>query len=187
MIERRGRPTRSTRYRGSGINREASPLRAGTVPYVSILAGSLLPVLLLQADVMPLSPPLGYIMLVAWRLMRPGLLPIWAGVPLGLFDDLVSGQPIGCAVLLWSLTMIAFEYLEQQVPWRGFWQDWFTAGLAIVLYILAAMALSRATVSPALLLAMLPQIVVAVVLYPVFARLVSRLDLFRLARTRRIG
>ena len=187
MIDRRGRTARSARYRGSGINREASPLRANTVPYASILAGSLLPVLLLQADVMPLAPPLGFMMLVAWRLMRPGLLPIWAGVPLGLFDDLVSGQPIGSAVLLWSLAMIAFEYLEQQVPWRGFWQDWFTAGLAIVLYVLAAMALSRATVSPALLFAMLPQIVVAVVLYPVFARIVSRLDQFRLARTRRIG
>lgn len=187
MIDRRGRPLRSARYSGSGINREASPLRANTVPYASILAGSLLPVVLLQADVMPLSPPLGFIMLVAWRLMRPGLLPIWVGVPLGLADDLVSGQPIGSAVLLWSLTMIAFEYLESQVPWRGFWQDWFTAGLAIVLYILAAMALSRATVSPALLVAMLPQIVVAVVLYPACARLVSWLDRFRLARTRRVG
>jgi len=185
VIDRRpGRP-RSVRYR-SGINREASPLRARTVPYVSIVAGSLLPVFV-QADAMPLSPPLGFVMLVAWRLMRPGLLPIWAGVPLGLVDDLVSGQPLGSAVLLWSLTMIAFEYLEQQVPWRGFWQDWFTAGLAIVLYIVAAMALSRATVSPPLLLAMLPQIVVAVVLYPAFARAVSWLDRFRLARTRRVG
>ncbi|MEE4205739.1 MAG: rod shape-determining protein MreD [Erythrobacter sp.] len=185
MIDRRSSRQRSVRYR-SGINREASPLRARTVPYASIVAGSLLPVFV-QADAMPLLPPLGFVMLVAWRLMRPGLLPIWAGVPLGLVDDLVSGQPLGSAVLLWSLTMIAFEYLESQVPWRGFWQDWFTAGLAIVLYILAAMALSRATVSPPLLLAMLPQIVVAVVLYPAFARAVSWLDRFRLARTRRIG
>ncbi|QIQ88111.1 MAG: rod shape-determining protein MreD [Erythrobacter sp.] len=184
-MDRRSRVTRSVRYR-SGINREPSPLRARTVPYASIMAGSLLP-FFLQADVMPLAPPLGFIMLVAWRLMRPGLLPIWVGVPLGLFDDLVSGQPIGSAVLLWSFTMIAFEYLEQRVPWRGFWQDWFTAGLAIVFYILAAMALSRATVSPALALAVLPQIAVAVVLYPVFARAVSWLDRFRLARTRRIG
>jgi len=187
VIERRGRPLRSASYGSSGINREASALRANTVPYASIIAGSLLPILLFQADVMPIAPPLGFMMLVAWRLMRPGLLPIWSGVPLGLFDDLVSGQPIGSAVLLWSLAMIAFEYLEQRMPWRGFWQDWFTAGLAIIVYILAAMALSRATVSPALLFAMLPQIVVAVVLYPVFARLVSRLDRFRLARTRRVG
>lgn len=185
MIDRRARPVRSMHY-SSGINREPSPLRARTVPYASILAGSLLPVFL-QADVMPLSPPLGFLMLVAWRLMRPGLLPIWAGVPLGLADDLVSGQPVGSAIFLWSLTMIAFEYLEQRIPWRGFWQDWFTAGLAIIVYILAAMALSRATVSSALFLAVLPQMVVAVVLYPVIARLVSRLDRFRLARTRRIG
>ncbi|MEQ8412016.1 MAG: rod shape-determining protein MreD [Erythrobacter sp.] len=187
MIDRRARPLRSARYRSSGINREASPLRALTVPYASILAGSLLPVLLLQADVMPLSPPLGFMMLLAWRLMRPGLLPIWAGVPLGLFDDCISGQPIGSAVFLWSLAMIALEYLEQRIPWRGFWQDWFTACLAIVTYILAAMALSRASVSTPLLVATVPQIMVAAVLYPLLARLVSRLDRFRLARTRRIG
>jgi len=176
---------RSVSYR-SGINREPSPLRARSVPYASIMAGSLLPVFL-QADVMPLSPPLGFIMLVAWRLMRPGLMPIWAGAPLGLFDDLISGQPLGSAVLLFSLAMIAFEILEEKVPWRGFWQDWFTAGLFIFVYILAAMVLSRAMLSPALLIASLPQIVLSVVLYPLIARLVSWLDRFRLSPTRRIG
>ena len=67
-------------------------------------------------------------MLLGWRMVRPGLLPLWAGAPLGAFDDLVSGQPFGSAILLWSLAMIAIELIETRFPWRGFWQDWFTAG-----------------------------------------------------------
>ena len=92
-MERLNPRARSDHY-GSRINRTQSPLRAGSVPYLSIMLGSLVPLLLI-ADVMPLLPPLGFLMLIAWRLMRPGLLPLWAGAPLGAFDDLVSGQPFG--------------------------------------------------------------------------------------------
>ncbi len=171
---------------GSRINRVKSPLREYTVPYASIMLGSLLPILFL-ADVMPVVPPLGYLFLLAWRIMRPGVLPLWIGVPLGAFDDLFSGQPFGSAVLLWSLTMIALEALEQRFPWRGFWQDWFTASLAAIVYILAAMVVSGADLSLPLLLACLPQIVLAILLYPLVSRMVAWLDRFRLSRTRRIG
>lgn len=168
------------------INRAASPWRAAIVPYASILLGSLLPGLLI-ADAMPALPPLGYILLLCWRIMRPGLLPMWAGVPLGLFDDLFSGQPFGSAVLLWSLTMIAIEVIETRFPWRGFWQDWFTASLAFVLYVFAAMLISGASITAHQLLAAAPQLVLSVLLYPLFARFVARLDQFRLVRSRRIN
>ncbi|MDC8753240.1 rod shape-determining protein MreD [Erythrobacter sp. sf7] len=184
-MERLNPRARSDPY-GSRINRTQSPLRAGSVPYLSIMLGSLLPVLLI-ADVMPVVPPLGYLTLVAWRLMRPGLLPLWAGVPLGAFDDLFSGQPFGSGVMLWSLTMIAFELMEARFPWRGFWQDWFTAGLASLLYWLATLLLSGARVTPELLVVALPQALLSVLLYPILARMVASLDRFRLARARRIG
>lgn len=174
----------ANRY-GRGINRAASPWRMHGVPYLTIMLGSLLPVLLL-ADVMPILPPLGFIMLLCWRIMRPGMLPLWVGVPLGLFDDLFSGQPFGSAVLLWSLTMIALEAIETRWPWRGFWQDWFTAGLAITLYIGCAMVVSGATLTPFLLIATIPQFVLSIMLYPVLARITARFDQFRLARSRRI-
>lgn len=184
-MERLNPRARSDPY-GSRINRTQSPLRAGSVPYLSIMLGSLLPVFLL-ADVMPLVPPLGFLMLLAWRLMRPGLLPLWAGAPLGAFDDLVSGQPFGSAVLLWSLTMIAIELIETRFPWRGLWQDWFTASLATLFYWLAAIMLSGAPVTPQLLVVALPQVLLSVLLYPILARMVASLDRFRLARARRIG
>jgi rod shape-determining protein MreD len=177
---------RSGSIRGSGINRVESPWRAQTVPYVTIMLGSLLPMLLL-ADTMPMLPPIGFLMLIGWRIMRPGLLPLWVGVPLGAFDDLFSGQPFGSAILLWSVTMIALEITETRFPWRGFWQDWFTAGLANLLYILSAMAVSGAPLTPHLLGAAAPQILLSILLYPVFAQFTAWLDRFRLLRSRRIG
>ncbi len=187
MIDRlsHDRPRSSSRYSG-GLNRVQSPLRARSVPYISVLAGSFLPVVFL-ADVMPLLPPLGFMALLSWRLMRPGFFPLWAGIPLGAFDDLFSGQPFGSAILLWTLTMLAFEVIEARLPWRGFWQDWFTAGPVLVIYILAAMVVSGATLTTPLFLAAVPQIVLAVLLYPLFARGIAWLDRFRLARSRRLN
>lgn len=119
--------------------------------------------------------------------MRPGLMPLWIGVPLGAFDDLFSGQPFGSAILLWSLTMIVLEVIETRFPWRGFAQDWFTAGLAVVLYIVAAMTISGASLTPQTAVIIWPQIALAILLYPLLARIVAGLDRFRLRRIRRIG
>jgi len=183
-MERLNPRARSDPY-GTRINRTQSPLRAGSVPYLSIMLGSLLPVLLI-ADVMPLVPPLGFLMLIAWRLVRPGLLPLWAGAPLGAFDDLVSGQPFGSGIMLFSFAMIALEMIEARFPWRGFWQDWFTAGLCATIYWLAALFVSGARVTPEMLAVSLPQVLLSVLLYPILARMVASLDRFRLARARRI-
>ncbi len=185
MIERYAPTARSDRY-GSRINRDRDPVRANLVPYVSIMLASILPFLAL-ADVMPVAPPLGFLVFLAWRIMRPGLLPIWVGAPLGAFDDLFSGQPFGSAVLLWSVTMIILEMIESRFPWRGFWQDWFTASLAVTAYIAVAMVVSGASLTVPMALAALPQLAVAVLLYPFLAQVVARLDRFRLARSRRIG
>jgi rod shape-determining protein MreD len=185
MMERLNHNAGSDPY-GSRINRTQSPLRASSVPWLSIMLGSLLPVLLM-ADVMPLMPPLGLLMLLAWRMARPGLLPLWAGAPLGAFDDLFSGQPFGSAVFLWSLALIGIELIEARFPWRGFWQDWFTAGLAALLVWLASLLVSGAKVTPELLVVAMPQALLLVLLYPILARMVAVLDQFRLARARRIG
>lgn len=177
--------SRPDRYQNR-INREQSPWRALVVPYASIMIASFTPALFL-ATVMPIFPPFGLIVMVAWRVMRPGLLPLWVGVPLGAFDDLFSGQPFGSAILLWSVTMVTFEAIESRFPWRGFWQDWFAASMAVVLYVLAAIVVSGAEFSQFLLFAAVPQIVFSILIYPILARMVARLDRFRLARSRRVG
>ncbi|MDZ4274519.1 MAG: rod shape-determining protein MreD [Erythrobacter sp.] len=126
-------------------------------------------------------------LLLGWRMVRPGLLPLWAGAPLGAFDDLFSGQPFGSAILLWSLAMIAIEIIETRFPWRGFWLDWFTAGVMVVAYWLATLLASGAPVTPEMLLVALPQALLAILLYPIMARMVASLDRFRLARARKIA
>ena len=75
---------------GSRINRAHSPAaRLRRCRGLTILLGSLTPWLPVIAPA-PVLPPFGFMMLLAWRLLRPGLLPLWAGLPLGLFDDLYS-------------------------------------------------------------------------------------------------
>lgn len=184
-MERLSPTARSDQY-GRRINREQSPWRARSVPYITIALGSLVPFLVL-ADVMPIVPPLGFLMFLGWRIMRPGLLPLWAGAPLGAFDDLFSGQPFGSGVLLWSLAMIVLELIETRFPWRGFWQDWFTASLGAILYVFAAMFVSGATPTPQMVFAALPQIALAIILYPFLAQLIAGFDRFRLSRSRRVG
>lgn len=170
----------------SRINRDRSPWRAVSVPYATIVVGSLLPFLFL-ADVMPVLPPLGFLLFLGWRVMRPGLMPLWAGVPLGAFDDLFSGQPYGSAILLWSVAMIALEIIETRFPWRGFWQDWFTVSLGACLYIFVAMFISGASLTLAMVLASGPQMIVAVLIYPFLSQLIAGFDRFRLSRARRIA
>lgn len=184
-MERLDPRARSDIY-GKRINREPYAWRVHGVPYISVMLASLLPFLLI-ADVMPLLPPLGFLMLLGWRMVRPGLLPLWAGAPLGAFDDLISGQPFGSAIFLWSLAMIAVELIEARFPWRGFWQDWFTAGLIAVAYWFAAFVLSGASLTLELLLVALPQALLSVLLYPIIVRMVASLDRFRLARARKIN
>ena len=83
--------------------------------------------------------------------------------------------------------MIVLEIIETRFPWRGFWQDWFTASVAIVTYLCAAMAVSGASLSAPLAVVSIPQMLAAVLIYPFFARTIARLDRFRLSRARRIG
>lgn len=184
-MERYAPSARSDAY-GRRINREHSPVVALALPWLSILAGSLFPVFFI-ASALPLLPPTGFMLFVAWRLVRPGLLPVWAGAPLGLFDDLFSGQPLGSGILLWSLTMLAIDLLDRRFPWRSFAQDWIASSLVLLAYILAAFALSGASPTTFALVALGPQALLSVLLFPAAARLVAALDRLRLTRFRVTG
>ena len=184
-MERYAPRSRSDAY-GRRINREHSPLIALALPWLSIMLGSLVPLFFI-ATALPLVPPTGFLMLVAWRLVRPGLLPIWAGFPLGFFDDLFSGQPLGCGIVLYSIAMIALDLLDRRIPWRTFVQDWMAAAAALLVYLVAAFILSGSKVAAPALVALGPQIILSVFLFPPVARLVSALDRLRLTRWRVTG
>jgi len=171
---------------GSKINRTHLPFLAYGLPWLSIMLASLTPWLPVIAPA-PVLPPVGFMMLLAWRLLRPGLLPLWAGLPFGLFDDFYSGQPLGSSVLLFSLTLVAIELIEVRFPWRTFWLDWLTASVILIVYLGAAALLSGSDLTLVQLTVILPQLVLSIVLFPVVARLVAQLDRLRLMRVRRLG
>lgn len=185
MIDQLSTRARRDRY-GSKINRTHSPALAHAVPWITVMLASLLPQLPI-ASAVPLIPPLGFMALLSWRLVRPGLLPVWAGFPLGAFDDLFSGQPFGCAIVLWSVTMIGIELVEARFPWRGFFQDWIVAGVVVTWYLVIAALFSGGRIGGTALVVLVPQLAISLVLIPVMSRLVAGLDRFRLTRVRAIA
>lgn len=177
---------RGLRAKGSGINRAPSPVVATAVPWGSVLLASLVPMLPIIASA-PILPPAGFLMLLAWRLVRPGLLPVWAGPLLGAFDDLFSGQPFGFGIMTWSIAMLAMEGVEARFPWRGFVQNWLVAAVLSAATVVAAALLAGGGGGAVRLAATVPQLLLSLLLFPIFARMVSSLDRFRLIRVRNLG
>lgn len=167
------------------INRAPSPLLARGMPWLSVMVCSILPCLLLIASA-PILPPLGFLAFVAWRQLRPGLMPVWAGLPLGFFDDLYSGQPVGSAVLLWSLAAIALDEIEERLPWRNFLTEWLVAIALILSYIVLSLFIANIAGASTPLHVVVPQIVISFLCYPFVGRLVALADRFRLIPFREI-
>jgi len=161
------------------INKAPSPIVAMAVPWVTVMLGSLVPALPIITS-SPVVPPFGFMLLVAWRQIRPGLLPVWAGLPLGLFDDLFSGQPFGSAMLVWSLAVIVLDIIEARFPWRTFWQEWLIGALMIAACLLADAVLANVSGGSTPIRIIVPQLALSILLYPLIGRLVAVFDRFRL-------
>jgi rod shape-determining protein MreD len=153
---------------------DPSPVAVVAIPVVSVLVGSLITILPLIAT-FPVLPPLGLMTLLAWRLLRPDTVRIWSPLPFGFFDDLVSGQPLGSAMLLWTVSFLIVDLLDQRLISRDFTQDWVLAsggiGFCLIIGRLIATPL-EAHVDTLLLF----QVLASVLLYPFIARLVAWLD-----------
>ncbi len=163
----------------SKINRAPSPVLAVGLPWLSIMIGSVLTTVLVIASA-PIMPPLGFLMYLAWRQLRPGLLPVWAGLPLGMIDDLYSGQPFGSAVLLWSIATIVLDVFEVRVPWRQFITDWLVAAAITATYAIASLTLANLASGSTPVLTIVPQIIASILIYPLVCRLVAKIDQVRL-------
>ncbi|HEU4969157.1 rod shape-determining protein MreD [Sphingomonas sp.] len=154
--------------------------KARAVPIVSTMVGSLVPALLPVIAQAPVVPPFGLMVLLAWRLLRPGFWAVWAPLPLGFFDDLVSGQPVGSAMLCWTLAFLVIEASERSVLWRDYVQDWLVAAAAIAGCLVGGYFLALFAGGAAPILAIVPQILASMLLFPAVARLCARLDAWRL-------
>ena len=161
------------------INRAPSEVLSLMVPWLSVLVASLTALLPFIPSAL-IAPPVGFIVFIAWRILRPGLFPVWAGFPLGLFDDLFSGQPFGSGALLWSLAMIVVEMSDSRVRSPGFIFDWLLGTALVLVYLLAGLALANLGGGSTPLAILLPQAVVSVLSVPLLTRLVVWLDRMRL-------
>ena len=173
-------PTRPVREYESRFDREQSLLKMLAIPIASVAIASMITALPIFTKE-PLLPPLGLLMFLSWRLMRPGLLPVWSGVPFGLMDDVFSGQPFGSAGLLWSLAMLFIEIIDSRAIWRDHLQDWVIAAILIAAVLLGGLwiaGMAHAAPDPAVLI---PQIILSILLYPLAVRICARLDSWRLA------
>ena len=131
----------------------------------------------------PVLPPLGLLFFLCWQLLRSEMWPVWIGLPLGLWDDLFSGAPIGTAVGLWTLASIAIAYSSQRIYWRGFLHDWAIAALLIAIIQSLAALITHPQADTRLVLGLVvPQIIISALLVPLFMRLTGKFDNFRLKR-----
>jgi rod shape-determining protein MreD len=167
----------------AGSDRDVALLgfRRQAVPILSTLAASLLdllPVVLTWAIV----PDLAFLVLLAWRLLRPEMWQPHVALPLGLFNDLVAGHPIGQSMALWTALFLLLELGDSRTGWRDYWLDWLFAALAILAHSFGCWYIARAMGSATEFAVMLPQYLLSVFAYPLVARLVVALDRWRLAR-----
>ncbi|MCB2013341.1 MAG: rod shape-determining protein MreD [Sphingobium sp.] len=154
--------------------------RLEAIPIACVILASALPSLLPVLVQSPTLPPLGLLFLLGWRLLHRELWPLWIGAPLGLADDILSGHPIGTAVFLWTLIMIAVETIDQRLMWRDYWHDWLIAIVACLFFLCGGIILSWLAGSSASLQLILPQTLWSALLYPLIVRVIARVDRWRM-------
>lgn len=168
---------------GPRLGEPASLWRMRIVPVATVMIASALPLMLPLVASSPVLPPLGLLFFLCWQLLRTEMWPVWIGLPLGLWDDLYSGQPIGTAIGLWTLASLAIHYSSQRIYWRGFWHDWIIAALLIaIIQSLAALIAHPGAGTGRVLGLVLPQIVISILLVPLVMRLTGKFDNLRLRR-----
>ena len=151
------------------------------VPAASVLVGSLLAALPIVST-SGWYPDFGFLVLIAWRLLREDAFPAWWAAPLGLFNDLVTGDPVGLAVSLWTASMLLLDVADRRLMWRGYWLEWVLAALLLLASEWAEWNVAAMTGAEVAFASVLPPLLIGIFAFPVAAGLVSRLDRWRLGR-----
>jgi rod shape-determining protein MreD len=156
-------------------------LRRRFVPIGTTIAASLL-VLLPFVLTTPYVPDFGYLVFISWRLLRPEMWSAKTSLGLGFFDDLVSGQPLGQAMALWTITMLILDFIESRAFFRDFWMDWLLASCLILFHTFGSWLVALLMGSDTEFSVLWPQLALSILAYPVIARMVVMLDRWRLTR-----
>lgn len=127
-------------------------------------------------------PDFGFLVLIAWRLLRSDVWPSWWAAPLGLLNDLVSGQPLGLSVTIWTASMLALDIIDRRTIWRDYWIEWALASLLILFNEAAQWQVAAWNGARVPFSAMIPPLVLSIVTFPVAAWIVGRVDRWRSGR-----
>jgi rod shape-determining protein MreD len=150
-------------------------------PLLTVIAACLLNLLPVVVS-SPIVPDFAYLVLVAWRLLRPEMWAATTALPLGLLNDLLAGHPIGQSMALWTVTFLVFEIMDSRLVWRDYLIDWLAASAAIIFYTFGDWYVGRLMGSSTEFIVMLPQLALSILVYPVVARIVLAIDRWRLVR-----
>ena len=151
------------------------------IPAVSVMAASLLAALPIVSNI-GWFPDFGFVMLIAWRLLRADVWPAWWAAPLGLFNDLMTGNPVGLSIAVWTAAMLALDIADRRTMWRGYWLEWAIAGLLLFGNEAAEWRVAQIQGAPLPFLTVMPPLLLSILAFPIAAFIVSRLDRWRLGR-----
>ena len=150
----------------------------GLTPFVITLSLAILTVIPLRIpDFAPVTPSLTVIAVYYWSIYRPDLLPMVAVFGIGLFQDALTGTPLGLTALV--LIIVQYAVLSQRrffhsktflVEWWGFLLV--APGAALVSWLLASLYFG-------VFVAVWPlgfQLLLSIALYPCLAWLLARIQ-----------
>ena len=150
-------------------------------PAFSVMLASLLVVLPI-VSMNGWFPNFGFLMLLAWRLLRSDAFPTWWAAPLGLFNDLALGSPIGLSVAVWTAAILALDIADRRTQWRGYWLEWILAGVLLLGQEAAEWRVAQIMGASVPFLTILSPLLISILAFPVAAWIVARNDRWRLGR-----
>ena len=127
-------------------------------------------------------PNFGFLVLLAWRLLRADAFPTWWAAPLGLFNDLALGSPIGLSVAVWTAAMLVLDIADRRTQWRGYWLEWILAAVLLLGQEAAEWRVSQIMGASLPFRSVVPPLLISVLSFPVAAWVVARIDWWRLGR-----
>jgi rod shape-determining protein MreD len=151
------------------------------VPALTVMAASLLSAL----PIISMSgwfPDFGFLVLIAWRLLRGDAFPAWWAAPLGLFNDLATGSPIGLSIAVWTAAMLLLDLADRRTMWRDYWLEWALAALLLLGNEAAEWRTAQVMGASLPFVTVLPPFLISVLAFPIAGWVVSRLDRWRLGR-----
>lgn len=160
------------------LRRQPTAIETQLVPIITTMIASMAPLLPIISTA-PTMPPWGLLVLLGWRLLDRDIWPVWMALPLGLFDDMFSGQPLGSAVFLWTTAFLIIEVFDRRMIWRDYKEDWTIASGLIAAVLTGGLIIAHSTGGGTPWHVILPQIILSALCFPMIVRMCAGIDRLR--------